>query len=415
MAVGSIPTLSSSQWLSIANRTICHRRDSLSLTNHVSVTKPQTTSFSLSLSHAAFTTRSIRKGKGGDEVSISEADDEEEWGNGDLEGLDGQETTTFDQMRKWLQTRPEGFGEGKAYDLSLEEELMEEIAVSRKAHLINISNLKNANDKSVRSVEEASPKNLPKTTTTVAQPKMKDIPLPPGGVRVRVGNLPKKRNIQRDLQLAFKAFPGIIKIHPAITGSKKTRDPVCKGFAFLDLASQKAAERFVKAHSKQSFLFGKVQKQITCHIISIGDASTNFDSERKSNVSAASRKLLKKDTTEAKCLKSDQKNYGHIVSSQSQDNLPISSSSFVTIAETTVGTDATTMFNFEDTLTLSSTNVQKKPPPAHKRKSKKTKRHITTNSKVPGSASRLKFKERNILTGVFSKYGQKQKTTVSAK
>lgn len=70
-----------------------------------------------------------------------------------------------------------------------------------------------------------------------------DIPLPPGGVRVRVGNLPKKRNIQRDLQLAFKAFPGIIKIHPAITGSKKTRDPVCKGFAFLDLASQKAAER----------------------------------------------------------------------------------------------------------------------------------------------------------------------------
>lgn len=70
-----------------------------------------------------------------------------------------------------------------------------------------------------------------------------DIPLPPGGVRVRVGNLPKKRNIQRDLQSAFKAFPGIIKIHPAITGSKKTRDPVCKGFAFLDLVTQKAADR----------------------------------------------------------------------------------------------------------------------------------------------------------------------------
>lgn len=173
IAVGSIPTLSSSQWLSIANRTICHRRASISLTNHVSVTKPQTTSFSLSLSHAAFTRRSSRKGKGGDEVSISEADDEEGWGNGGLEGLDGQETTTFDQMRKWLQTRPEGFGEGKAYDLSLEEELMEEIAVSRKAHLINISNLKNANDKSVRSVEEVPPKNLPNTTTTVAQPKMK--------------------------------------------------------------------------------------------------------------------------------------------------------------------------------------------------------------------------------------------------
>jgi hypothetical protein len=63
------------------------------------------------------------------------------------------------------------------------------------------------------------------------------------GIRVRLWNLPKKKNIHRDLQSAFKGFRGILHINPAISGNKKTRDPVCKGFAFVDLATDEAAAR----------------------------------------------------------------------------------------------------------------------------------------------------------------------------
>lgn len=67
----------------------------------------------------------------------------------------------------------------------------------------------------------------------------------PSGIRVRLVNLPKKRNIHRDLQLAFKGFPGIIDVIPAVSGSKKTRDPICKGFAFVDLKSEADANRLM--------------------------------------------------------------------------------------------------------------------------------------------------------------------------
>lgn len=63
------------------------------------------------------------------------------------------------------------------------------------------------------------------------------------GICVRLWNLPKKRNIHRDLQTAFKGFRGILHINPAIAGNKKTRDPICKGFAFVDLATEEAATR----------------------------------------------------------------------------------------------------------------------------------------------------------------------------
>ena len=56
-------------------------------------------------------------------------------------------------------------------------------------------------------------------------------------------NLPKKKNIHRDLQLAFKGVPGIVNIIPAVSGNKKTRDPVCKGFAFVDLKTENDVNR----------------------------------------------------------------------------------------------------------------------------------------------------------------------------
>ena len=58
-----------------------------------------------------------------------------------------------------------------------------------------------------------------------------------------MANLPKKKNIHRDLQLAFKGVPGIVNIIPAVSGNKKTRDPVCKGFAFVDLKTENDVNR----------------------------------------------------------------------------------------------------------------------------------------------------------------------------
>lgn len=65
----------------------------------------------------------------------------------------------------------------------------------------------------------------------------------PSGVRVRVVNLPKKRNIDRDLKSAFRGTPGLLNIIPAVSGNRKTRDPVCKGFAFVDFRSEEDATR----------------------------------------------------------------------------------------------------------------------------------------------------------------------------
>jgi len=63
--------------------------------------------------------------------------------------------------------------------------------------------------------------------------------------RVRLVNLPKKRNIDRDLKSAFEGIPGITNIVPAVIGNKKTRDPVCKGFAFVDFKHEDDAVRCV--------------------------------------------------------------------------------------------------------------------------------------------------------------------------
>lgn len=72
-----------------------------------------------------------------------------------------------------------------------------------------------------------------------------DAEVVPVGSRVRLVNLPKKKNIHRDLKSAFGGIPGIIDIVPAVTGNKKTRDPICKGFAFVDFMHEEDAVRCV--------------------------------------------------------------------------------------------------------------------------------------------------------------------------
>lgn len=62
---------------------------------------------------------------------------------------------------------------------------------------------------------------------------------------MRLVNLPKKKNILRDLKSALQGIPGIINIAPAVIGNKKTRDPICKGFAFVDFKREEDAVRCV--------------------------------------------------------------------------------------------------------------------------------------------------------------------------
>lgn len=57
-------------------------------------------------------------------------------------------------------------------------------------------------------------------------------------------NLPKKKNVHRDLKAAFKEVSGILNIAPAVSGNKKTKDPVCKGFAHVDFKSEIDANRY---------------------------------------------------------------------------------------------------------------------------------------------------------------------------
>jgi len=66
-----------------------------------------------------------------------------------------------------------------------------------------------------------------------------------GEIHVRINNLPKKMNVHRDLRSAFRGVHGIVNISPAVLGNKKTRDPVCKGFGFVDFKSMEDANRYV--------------------------------------------------------------------------------------------------------------------------------------------------------------------------
>lgn len=67
----------------------------------------------------------------------------------------------------------------------------------------------------------------------------------PSGICVRLVNLPKKKNVHRDLRLAFKGVPGIVDVIPAVSGNKKTRDPICKGYAFIYLKTEEDANRLI--------------------------------------------------------------------------------------------------------------------------------------------------------------------------
>ncbi|WOK98241.1 DNA polymerase epsilon subunit C isoform X1 [Canna indica] len=338
----------------------------------------------------------------GDDRWAEEVEDEEE--------DDGDEAAIpFQEMSQWLRNKPAGFGEGKSYDTKLEDELWEEMERSRKAQLASANKLKNEGKKSEG--ETKKKQGSPPKATAEAQ----------YGTQVRIWNLPKKKNIHRDLHRAFKGFPGLVSINPAVIGNEKTREPICKGFAFIDFSSQEAANKFVQVYLRKTLCFGKVEKQIACDVIDPcgtsnstvlsdhGDAEfTQFESKKvgvelhkTSDVEIVSQDSQGRasdggpisirvidDESEAEAISPKQKNDG-------------SSTHFEETEDSEM-----IIKSFDSNDSVHPIQKQKKKTSSNK---KAVKTYLVKSSKpsLPGSVARLKIKERTVLTGVFSKYSKK--------
>ncbi|XP_031477539.1 uncharacterized protein LOC116248725 [Nymphaea colorata] len=330
-------------------------------------------------------------------------DFDEEGENEDVGGSDDGELLPFDKMRRWLEKRPRGFGDGKTYETSLEDQLLQEIEQSRKAQEANLNNLKRSKSKS----------------ESMKQPLKLQQDVIPGRARIRVGNLPKKKNIHRDLRSAFKGFPGLLNISPAVTGNKTTRDPICKGFAFLDFESDATADRFLEIYSGQTVVFGKIEKQISCDALKPDSLPKSGSGSAQSNVRYSPRlKIVDLDT---KVSGSDSTNLpmepsyrseiedpaGTITPAGNSDKEDIDSESGRGLVLNFQNSESSINDTEEETASSSiSTSRKQKKMLVRKKQVKVPKPEKGLKSlKVLGSASRLKIRERAVLTDVFSKYG----------
>lgn len=75
---------------------------------------------------------------------IEDFDDDDDEGEDIEEDEDDEELIVpLKNMKRWLENKPSGFGEGKKYDTSIEDKLFEEMEQSRLAQLANLNMLKN--------------------------------------------------------------------------------------------------------------------------------------------------------------------------------------------------------------------------------------------------------------------------------
>lgn len=300
-------------------------------------------------------------------------DNEEE---GETSFDEDEEFIPLSNMKKWLENKPRGFGEGKVYDTSIEDKLMEEIERSRNAQLANINNLKNKPAKAISKKEQVSEEGK-------------------HGFRVRLINLPKKKNIHRDLQSAFKGVPGILDIIPVVSGNRRTRDPICKGLAFIDFKTENEAYRFVQTFSGQSITFGKVQKQIKCDmnfsLLKPGNEESVGEARCAAQIAVEAEEFYDEFASEDEVHESaeteDNEGFGNDVS------IPeFSNGGFAEKSEQSVTKP-------------SSSKQQGELQEKGKKVPSKTKKQRPPKINIPGSANRLKIREKAVLTGVFSKYG----------
>ncbi|KAL3501231.1 hypothetical protein ACH5RR_035680 [Cinchona calisaya] len=282
-------------------------------------------------------------------------------------------------MKKWLENRPRGFGEGKVYDTSIEDKLMEEIEQNRKAQLANINNLKNNNTVNSNSKKQQGQQGKGNAVSEDSK----------HGIRVRLVNLPKKKNIHRDLQSAFKGVPGIVDIVPVVSGNKRTKDPICKGIASIDFKSENEAYRFVQTFSGQSITFGKVQKQIKC------DMNSSLLTEHEETSYNAQRGVPSLDFQAEK------------ISTNVESESEVHKSTQILDDEERLGDNQSPLLPesiCEDGPEERGKSAKKEFRGKGKKITSKANKERVPKINVPGSANRLKIREKAVLAGVFSKY-----------
>ncbi|KAL7091606.1 hypothetical protein ACP275_12G116100 [Erythranthe tilingii] len=367
-----------------------------------------------------------------------------EFEGGEDEEDDGEEVfVPLENMKKWLASRPSGFGEGKMYDTSVEDKLVEELEQSRKAQLANLNKLKHGS-------VNPNPKKL--TTNQDKGSGQND-----DGFRVRLVNLPKKKNIHRDLQLAFKGTPGLLSIVPVVAGNEKTRDPVCKGIAFVDFKYQDEALRFVENYSGRSISYGKVQKQLTCEMVNPNSLKKSASAKSVDVGNRTPRKPLLKLSeelddvleTDVPLLRSleetvpneldgeweDDDDEEEINATSAFDSAVIPSSSKkisklekkekkaasktkkegvpkikkINATSALDNSNIAQELDGDSAVSSSSSKQTSKIDKSEKKAASKTKkdRNIPKTKNILGSATRLKVRDKAVLTGVLSKYGAK--------
>ncbi|XP_010942186.1 uncharacterized protein [Elaeis guineensis] len=356
---------------------------------------------------SATTASGRRRGWQREAGGVSDEDDDDGWEEDD----DGDEPLMpLEEMARWMENKPAGFGEGKRYDTTLEEQLLDEMERSRKAQLANINKLKSES----KSAAATRPKKQ--------EPRRKEVDVIPSVARVRMWNLPRKKNIHRDLLLAFKGFSGIVNISPAVSGNQKTRDPVCKGFAFFDFESEEAANRFVQKYSNTHVLFGKVQKQITCVVIN-SRSSSNASEQSIDGIQTFSQPKVTDLGVEVPVWsdmnKLSQNSCGEtidiaVVDKTGQECVVIENGTDGPISHLEAIESTALSYDGEKRCdkTADALDSNLSPPLQRQRKQKDLKKKTikkispkTSNLSLPGSVTRLKIRERAVLTGVFSKYG----------
>ncbi|XP_059316582.1 uncharacterized protein LOC132067390 [Lycium ferocissimum] len=314
--------------------------------------------------------------------------------DGDVDDVDDDEVIIpLRNMKKWLENKPSGFGVDKEYDTSVEDKLMEEIEQSKKAQLANINKLKN--------------NNPVKANTTKNVQQDKDVQ---DGLRVRLVNLPKKMNVDKDLRLAFKGVPGIVNIVPVVSGNKKTRNPICKGLAYIDFKSKDEAQRFVKMFSGQSINFGKIQKPMKCEMINPGSPkSTTIQSVDK--IKYTPEQEIPDlhgdlgDDFDTDFLSDSEENISTDHDIAEVEDLSVHTNDCVENSE--ILSVESTSGDEQDVEEESDFSEQKKVQAKEKKKKPKQKKENVAKLNIPGSARKLKIKEKALLTGVLSKYAQK--------
>ncbi|KAL2940264.1 High frequency lysogenization protein HflD-like protein [Bienertia sinuspersici] len=310
---------------------------------------------------------------------------------------DDEDMLPFHKMNASLEKKPRGFGEGKVYDTSVEDKLLQEIEQSIKAQIANINKLKN---------EPRKPK-----PNNELQEVFKGVP---GGVRVRVNNLPKKRNIYRDLKSAFEGVPGIINISPVNSGNKKTRDPVCKGLAFVDFKSVADANSFLQMFSGKTIAFGKSEKPIKCEILKPLDASYDGyisssegslavleEEEGNDNAKTDTQLQLREENELVKGLD------GKYVIEDDPEKLK----SIERIEKLESKLLARASLYEEELKSKKKAEVKDKPDKKPTQKANK-KANLKPEKKpkltIPGSAKKLKVREKAKLADVYSRYGKRE-------